>query len=207
MVRTRYQLGLALLVLLLLIAAQSALAAKFYVYQLPDGSRTISDRPILKSTHSLVTSRRQVEGTGQIAAKRYQEKPKSLDKYEDLIAETAERHSVEVALVKAVVHTESYFNPNATSRVGASGLMQLMPKTANKYGVQDIYDPNANLEAGIKHLRYLLKKFPDNIKYVLAAYNAGEKAVNDYNGIPPYTETREYIIKVLHYRDYYRRTY
>ena len=203
----RYQLGLTMVVVLLVIATQQVFAAKFFVYQLPDGSRVISDRPIHKATHKLVTSRRKLEGTGQIAAKRYQQKPKPLYKYDDLIVEVAQRHSVDVALVKAVIHTESYFNHKAKSHAGASGLMQLMPKTAAKYGVYDVYDPTANLEAGVKHLRYLMRKYPNNLKHALAAYNAGEGAVYYYNGIPPYKETQNYVRKVLHYRDFYKDVY
>jgi soluble lytic murein transglycosylase-like protein len=84
--------------------------------------------------------------------------------------------------------------------------MQLMPATAKLYGVtsRNIHDPIANLEAGVKHLRYLLRKYPRNLKYALAAYNAGERAVYYYDGIPPYKETRNYVQKVLHYRDFYR---
>lgn len=206
MLRFKYQAGLFFLTLLLLVGSQQAVAAKFFIYQLPDGSRVISDRPIHKRTHKLVTSRRQVEGTGQLAAKRYKKRPKPLDKYNGLIVEVSQRHSVDVALVKAVIHTESYFNHEAKSRAGAAGLMQLMPATAKIYGVgaRDIHDPTSNLEAGVKHLRYLLKKYPRNLKHALAAYNAGETAVYFYNGIPPYKETRNYVQKVLHYREFYR---
>jgi soluble lytic murein transglycosylase-like protein len=202
----KFHSGLFILLVTLFTGNHEALAAKFFIYQLPDGSRVISDHPIHKRTHKLITSRRQIAGTGQLAAKRYKKRPKKLDKYETLIAEVAHRHSVDVALVKAVIHTESYFNNKATSHAGAAGLMQLMPATARIYGVsgRDIHDPMSNLEAGVKHLRYLLKKYPGNIKYALAAYNAGEKAVYYYNGIPPYKETRNYVQKVLHYRDYYR---
>ena len=207
MLYKRYQLGFAIAVLLLFIAAQNAFAAKFFVYQLPDGSRVISDRPIYKVTHKLVTSRRKLEGTGQIAAKRYHAQPKSAKQYDALISEVAHRHSVDVALVKAVIHTESYFNTKAMSHAGAAGLMQLMPKTAAKYGVYDRTDPSANLEAGVKHLRYLIKKYPNNLKNALAAYNAGERAVYYYNGIPPYEETQNYVQKVLHYREFYQDTY
>jgi len=192
---------------LVLLAAHGAVAAKFFVYQLPDGSRVISDRPIYKSTHTLVTSRRGAEGTGQLAAMRYKKRPDSLDELESLIQQVSQRHSMEVALVKAVIHTESYFKVKAKSRVGATGLMQLMPKTARKYGVSDIYDPAQNLEAGVKHLRYLIKKYDSNLKHALAAYNAGERAVYFYKGVPPYEETQNYVQKVLHYRDFYKRVY
>jgi soluble lytic murein transglycosylase-like protein len=202
----RLQTGLFLLLSAFFAGSHQAVAAKYFVYQLPDGSRVISDRPIYKRTHKLVTSRRKVEGTGQLAAKRYKKRPKPLDKYNSLITQVAQRHSVEVALVKAVIHTESYFNHKAKSHAGARGLMQLMPATAKLYGVtsRNIHDPIANLEAGVKHLRYLLRKYPRNLKYALAAYNAGERAVYYYDGIPPYKETRNYVQKVLHYRDFYR---
>lgn len=207
MTRSRHQLVLALAIIVLFFAAQSAMAAKFFIYQLPDGSRVISDRPIHKMTHKLITSRRGAIGTGQLVANRYKRRPNSLGELEGLIRQVSNRHSVDVALVKAVIHTESYFKVRAKSRVGASGLMQLMPKTARKYGVRDIYNPEENLEAGVKHLRYLLKKYKNNLKVALAAYNAGERAVHYYSGVPPYKETQNYVQKVLHYRDYYTRVY
>jgi soluble lytic murein transglycosylase-like protein len=111
---------------------------------------------------------------------------------------------VDVALVKAVIHAESYFNYRAVSHAGARGLMQLMPATARKYGVTDMNDPEQNLRAGVQYLRDLLDKYPKNLAWAVAAYNAGEKAVNRYQGIPPYDETRRYVKKVLAYHDFYR---
>ena len=208
MTQSRYQIGMATLFMLLSLLAQSAMAARLYVYQLPDGSRMISDHQITKATHKLITSRTKVEGTGQIAAKKITfSKPKHVDRWDDIINELAKRYQVDVALVKAVVHTESYFDYRAISHAGAGGLMQLMPQTAAKYGVHDVENPYENLDAGIQHLHYLLTKYRWNLKYALAAYNAGEKAVYYYNGIPPYKETREYVQKVLAYRDYYQRVY
>ena len=185
--------------------SQGVLAGKFFVYQLPDGSRVISDRPIDDSTHRLVTSRTSAEGTGKLAASRYRKRPSALKQLETLISQVSHRHSMDVALVKAVIHTESYFNVKATSRVGASGLMQLMPQTAKIYGVRDIYDPVENLEAGVKHLRYLMNKYNNNLRHALAAYNAGEEAVFKYDGIPPYEETQNYVQKVLFFHDFYQR--
>jgi len=206
MIQSRYQIGLAILILFLFLLAQSAMAARFYVYQLPDGSRMVSDHPIYKATHKLIISRNKVEGTGQIAAKKISfHKPKHVDRWDDLINVLAHRHNVDVALVKAVIHTESYFNYRATSHAGAEGLMQLMPKTAAKYGVNDPQNPYENLDAGIQYLHDLLSKYHWNLRYALAAYNAGEKAVYYYNGVPPYKETREYVQKVLAYRDFYKR--
>jgi len=114
-----------------------------------------------------------------------------------LIYHQSKKHGIDESLVKAVIYAESYFNPNATSHKGASGLMQLMPATAAKYGVSDRYNPRQNIIGGIKHLRYLMDLYPKNIKHVLAAYNAGENAVKKYNGIPPYRETQGYVKKVM----------
>jgi soluble lytic murein transglycosylase-like protein len=113
------------------------------------------------------------------------------------IRESAERHGVSATLVEAVIRTESAFNPWAVSPKGAQGLMQLMPRTAYALGVRDSFNPRQNIEGGVRHLRYLLDRYPGNIPLALAAYNAGEGAVDYYRGIPPYTETRQYVQKVL----------
>lgn len=126
---------------------------------------------------------------------------------EGLIEETAVRHQLEPALVKAVVATESAFDPNAVSRVGAQGLMQLMPKTAHRLGVVDPFDPRQNLDGGVRYLKQMLNIFGD-IQLALAAYNAGPGAVKRYRGIPPYKETQAYVRRIVArlraYRDAYR---
>lgn len=113
------------------------------------------------------------------------------------IREAAERHGINPALVEAVIRIESAFNPWAVSPKGAQGLMQLMPRTAYALGVRDSFNPRQNIEGGVRHLRYLLDRYPGNIPLALAAYNAGEGAVDYYGGIPPYTETRQYVQKIL----------
>jgi len=115
----------------------------------------------------------------------------------DLITAAAAREGLDPALVEAVVAIESAFNPRAISRKGAMGLMQLMPQTAARYGVSDPFDPEENLTGGIRYLRDLLHRFDGDLRYALAAYNAGETAVLTYGGIPPYRETREYVRLVL----------
>ena len=114
-----------------------------------------------------------------------------------LIRETAQRYGVSPALVEAVVRTESAFNPWAVSPKGAQGLMQLMPQTASALGVRDSFNPHQNIDGGVRHLRYLLDRYPGNVAFAVAAYNAGEGAVEYYRGIPPYEETRQYVRKVL----------
>lgn len=180
--------------------------AGYYLYQLPDGSRMITDRPILDNAYSLVRASRDVKGMGRYAANRYKKynTNKNHRRYDVLIRKTASQYDVDVALVKAIIHAESYFNPNATSKKGASGLMQLMPETARQYGLYDLYNPQQNIQAGVKYLRYLLDKYPYQLKNAIAAYNAGERVVNFYKGIPPYPETRNYVEKVLNYQAFYR---
>jgi soluble lytic murein transglycosylase-like protein len=116
-------------------------------------------------------------------------------RYADLIDSVAAANGVDAALVRAVIQVESAYQPGARSRKGAMGLMQLMPATAQQYGVRNPYDPRSNIEAGSRHLKKLLQRFPTAL--ALAAYNAGESVVERYGGIPPYPETRAYVTRVL----------
>lgn len=113
-----------------------------------------------------------------------------------LIVETARRYDIEPEWVLAIVRQESNFNPFAVSVKGAKGLMQLMPATAERFGVNDIFDPAENVHGGIQYLRFLLDRYEGNRELVLAAYNAGEGAVDRYDGIPPYAETQDYVERV-----------
>ncbi len=115
--------------------------------------------------------------------------------FDALIRQAAVKHQLDFGLIKAIIHTESGFNPNAKSGPGAQGLMQLMPATAARYNVRDVWDPAQNIEAGSRHFRYLLNRY-DDLSLALAAYNAGEGNVKKYNGIPPFAETRDYIARV-----------
>jgi soluble lytic murein transglycosylase-like protein len=99
--------------------------------------------------------------------------------------------------VAAVIRVESGFNPRAISPKGARGLMQLMPGTASSLGVRDTFDPRENIDGGVRHLRALMERFGSDLPLVLAAYNAGERAVTGHGGIPPYAETRDYVRRVL----------
>jgi hypothetical protein len=113
------------------------------------------------------------------------------------IDEVATRHRVPPRLVAAVIAVESEFNPRAVSRRGAQGLMQLMPATAAHLDVQDSFDTRENIDGGVRHLRVLMDRYHNDLPLVLAAYNAGDRAVINYRGVPPYPETRRYVIRVL----------
>ena len=113
------------------------------------------------------------------------------------IKQIAARHGVSASLVESVIRVESAFNPTAISPKGAQGLMQLMPQTANSLGVRNAFDPRQNIEGGVRHLRYLIDRYPGNLALAIAAYNAGEGAVDRHRGIPPYAETQDYVRKVL----------
>lgn len=129
---------------------------------------------------------------------------KNKSAYDSLIIASALRHGVDPALMKAMMHTESGFNPNARSPVGAQGLMQLMPATARRFGVANAWNPAENIEGAAKYLKYLKNRF-DNIQHVIASYNAGEGNVSKYGGIPPFRETRDYVQRVLsRYNNLYR---
>ena len=117
-------------------------------------------------------------------------------RYGRLLDSLCSQWKIEKKLVEAVIEAESNFNPWVVSRKGARGLMQLMPQTAKRYGVKNIFDAQQNLTAGIRHLKYLLQTYNNNLDLALAAYNAGNEAVSKYGGIPPYRETRNYINKV-----------
>ena len=119
--------------------------------------------------------------------------------YEEIIRSASDRHSVDADLIRAVIKVESDFDSSARSHKGATGLMQLMPETARLHNVLDMYDPSANIEGGVRHLKLLLGKYRGDLELSLAAYNAGMKAVERHGGIPPFTETREYVRRVLSY--------
>ncbi len=114
-----------------------------------------------------------------------------------LVEESARKHGLDPALVLAVVSVESGFKPEAVSPKGAQGLMQLMPRTAASLGVQDAFDPEQNIDAGVRHLESLVRLYDGNLTRALAAYNAGQGAVAKHGGVPPYRETRAYVRKVL----------
>lgn len=178
--------------------------ADLFIYQTPDGSRMLTDHLLSDPSYRLIRSGQASRGAGIILAGKNRQffriNPRAYDK---LIARMAKAHDVDGGLIKAVIYVESRFNPYATSSKGAAGLMQLMPATADEYGVDNIYDPAQNIEAGVLHLKYLLKRYR-NKRLAIAAYNAGQTNVDRYRGIPPYSETRKYVRRVLRYSKIYK---
>ncbi len=124
--------------------------------------------------------------------------------YDGMIKQVAMAHDLDPALVKAVVHAESSFNPFATSHKGAMGLMQLMPATAERFGVKNAYHPEENLKGGAKYLKMLLERYSGDLRLALAAYNAGENVVDRLRAVPPYSETQGYVRRVQGFLKVYR---
>ena len=184
--------ALALLVSLILFAAVAPAAVASSLY------RWVDENGVAHFTNAPTDGRFKRIGGLSGTAQGWLRLPEALrSRYSGEIREIAARHGVDADLVEAVIRVESAFNPRAVSNKGAQGLMQLMPRTASALGVRNVFDPYQNIDGGVRHLRYLLDKYPGNVPLALAAYNAGEKAVDSYGGVPPYPETVQYVQKIL----------
>ncbi len=181
-------------------------SAVIYVYENGAGNRLITDHPRGDLVGYSLIKKYGVDDNFGLPYQ-YSNKPISpiASQFDNLIFLNADKIGLEPALLKAIVHVESAFNPNALSPKGAKGLMQLMPETAKRYGVVSREDPVASLLGGGRYMRDLLVMFNQNTRLALAAYNAGENAVTKYNGIPPYPETQNYVEKVIELRNKYRK--
>ncbi len=183
----RYFLLIALI--LLPIASQAAI----YRYINSNGRLVLTDTPKHAGYIRLIKTDR-----GWVPETRYTFDPANKQAFSPYIRKAAKKHRVPYHLLHAVIRAESAYNSHAVSHAGAQGLMQLMPATAQRFGVKDPFNPSENINGGSRYLSYLIKLFKGDYKLALAAYNAGENAVIRYgNRIPPYKETQNYVRKVL----------
>ncbi len=190
----------------ILAMAAQPLMGQLYSYRNKEGKLVITDRPLKKEGYKLVDKyipKEMRERQRQEQADRQRRQRQRTGKYvltaaqiDGLVTPLAKAMKVDSDLVKAVIQIESSRDARAHSHKGAMGLMQLIPETAKRFGVKNPWDPRQNVKGGILYLRYLLSYFRGNVDYVLAAYNAGENAVDKHGGIPPYKETRNYVKKI-----------
>lgn len=185
----------------LLTAASAVSAADIYKYEDSEGVIHFTDTPTDRRFKIFM---RDIEKDRRLRTNfgfgRVSRNPAEFDQ---IINSCSTEFGVDKSLVKAVIHAESGYNPNAVSSKGAAGLMQLMPGTAHDLKVADSFNPSDNIRGGVRYLRFLLDTFKGNVSLALAAYNAGLGKVAKHGGIPPYQETRNYVSKVLDYQRNY----
>lgn len=193
--------GLTLTLLLVALGGMSfEAAAQIYTYTNEDGVTVFTDRKPENNRYSVRnlgcygTCRKDVD---------WQRTPLKRAAFDAEIRAASEIFGIDADLVRAIMHAESWFEPEAVSRSGAQGLMQLMPATQRRFGVVNPFDPLDNITAGVAYLAWLHEEFGGDVDRIVAAYNAGENAVRRHGGIPPFPETREYVRRVnILYRRY-----
>ncbi|UTW14333.1 lytic transglycosylase domain-containing protein [Marinobacterium rhizophilum] len=174
---------------------------KIYKYRAPNGVLSFSDQKPKNQAYEIVKI--QCYACNPVSSVNWRNTPLNLTAYAQLVRKAAAQHSVDPALVRALIHAESAFNPTAVSHMGAQGLMQLMPATAASLGVENAFDARQNIDGGVKHLADLLQTFKGDARLAVAAYNAGAGAVRKYGGVPPYAETQVYVERVAILRQRY----
>lgn len=188
----------------------AAANADIYSYTSEDGAVHFTNVPTDKRFRIVLRTPREASSSDSIAPSYGGRAPQSFRNYKTygaIVDSAAASAQIENALVHAVISAESGYNQNAVSPKGATGLMQLMPATARRYGVTNIYDPVQNIQAGARYLRDLLSMFNNDLRLAVAAYNAGENAVIRHgNRIPPYRETMNYVPKVMGYYSQFKNT-
>lgn len=186
---------------LLLVAA----TAQADIYSYTDANGTVHFSNVPDNKRYVMVLRTPGEKSAPLEVGQAGNSTENRQRFAPLVADAANRYQLDAALLHAVIATESAYNPRALSRKGAGGLMQLMPDTARRYGVSDMFDPAQNVQGGARYLSDLMQMFNQDINLALAAYNAGENAVLRHgNRIPPYPETRAYVPKVMGYYQKYR---
>lgn len=185
----------AFFIVSLLAAASAGAATRIYTYVDADGVKHFTDMPDNNRYRLLVLSPNAMTQSGDHYSANMLARA---SQYDAIIEKAAVSAAVEPNLLRAVIVVESGFNSRAVSKRGAVGLMQLMPATASRFGVSNPYDPLENVHGGARYLKFLMDRFGQNVRLALAAYNAGEEAVDRNGGqIPPFTETMAYVPKVL----------
>lgn len=195
---TRFCYGITIFVLL---AGPVRATADIYRYDDEEGITHFTDAPTDKRFKIFM---RDLKKDKELRTKLKYSSTANPAEFEQLIKMNSDKYGVDQCLVKAVIHAESGYDPNAVSSKGAGGLMQLMPATAQSLKVADRFNPRDNVEGGVKYLRFLLDTFRGDVSLAVAAYNAGLNKVARYGGIPPYNETRTYVNRVLSYMKTYQ---
>lgn len=191
--------GLLMLAILALASTDAAAGTRVYTYVDSNGVTVFTDR-------RPESTRYRVRNLGCFGTCRtgvdWERTPLFNGRFQAEIEAASAALGIDAALIRAVMHAESGFQPDALSHAGAQGLMQLMPATARRFGVIDAFDPWDNITGGAAYLAWLLEEFDGDLTRVIAAYNAGENAVRRHDGIPPFAETREFVrrVKILHRR-------
>ncbi len=188
---------LSLRVLMIVLLLWSFAEADIYKYVGEDGVVLYTDAPAGKKNQKIIKEQSSKKTVTYAKAETPMYSKKNKDSYHPIINKKAKEHDVDPSLVTAVIRAESNGNPYAVSKKGAMGLMQLMPATANDLRVRNPYDPEENIDGGTRYLRYLIERFDGNLTLALAAYNAGPTTVEKYGCVPPISETRQYVKKVL----------
>jgi len=180
-------------ILMLTVSASQQVMADIYMYVDANGVYHFTNAPTSSKYRLYINERSHLISPGR-----------STNKYDKIITKASQYHGVSFPLIKAIIKAESNFNPQAVSKKGAMGLMQLMPENVDLLNIKDPFDPVENIMGGAKYFRKLLDRFEGELRLSLAAYNAGPEAVQRYNQIPPYRETEEYIRRVLNYYRTYK---
>lgn len=180
----------------LVVVSAVPLRAEIYTYVDEKGVYTITNVPPQGAVTVIEVLQDAVEGVDTAPGPLGLRPATPPETYDTSIDETCRAHGIDPDLVRALIWVESNFNPRAVSNKGARGLMQLLPETGRRFGAMNLFDPAENIRGGVKYLRFLMDLFSGNTRLSLAAYNAGENAVQRYNGIPPYRETQAYVKRI-----------
>ena len=185
-----------------LFSSLPTVGADIYKYEDEDGVLHFTDAP---TDHRFKIFMRDIKKDKQLRTTfRIANCARNAAEFDSIINSCALEYGVDKSLIKAVIHAESGYDPNAVSSKGASGLMQLMPNTAKSLKVANSFDPADNIRGGVRYLKFLLDTFRGDVALALAAYNAGLSKVAQYGGVPPYQETQNYVAKVLNYKKSYQ---